>query len=76
MRLIIFNNLFGKYQNTIYICRMELLTITQFAEKHKVSNQAIEYAIDNKKLKYKEIAKKKFIRSDAKYKPNRNLGPK
>jgi hypothetical protein len=55
---------------------MELLTITAFAKKHNVSNQAIEYAINNGKLKYTLISEKKFIKAKAKYKPNRNMGPK
>ena len=58
---------------------MELLTITQFAEKHKVSNQAIEYAIKKGKIKEKDIkiiADKKFIKAKAKYSQNKNMGPK
>lgn len=55
---------------------MELLTITAFARLHNVSNQAIEYAIEKGKLKPKVISGKKFLKVNAKYKPNKNMGPK
>lgn len=55
---------------------MALITIKQFAEKHKVTRQAIEYAIKSGKLKAKEKFGVTVISDKAKYEPNENMGPK
>ncbi len=52
---------------------MAYITITEFAKKHKVSRQAIEYALD-KKIKVR--LGRKVISESTKYKPNKNMGPK
>ncbi len=52
---------------------MAYITIKQFADKHGVSRQAIEHALD-KKIKIKLGVK--VISEKTKYKPNKNMGPK
>lgn len=53
---------------------MRLMTITKFAEKHKVSRQAIHAAIARKEIKTKQIAGLKFIDSASPYHPIRGRG--
>lgn len=52
---------------------MAYVTIKEFAEKHRVSRQAIEAALP-KKIKVRFGIK--VISDKTKYKPNRNMGPK
>lgn len=46
---------------------MGLITITNFALKHKVSRQSIHAAIKRKEIKVKKVAGLKFIESTHKY---------
>ncbi len=55
---------------------MAYITIKQFAEKHGVTRQAIEAAIEAKKLKCKTKFGLKVISESANYEPNKNMGPK
>lgn len=55
---------------------MAQITIKQFAEKHGVTRQAIEAAIKSGKLKAKSKFGVTVISENAKYEPNKNMGPK
>lgn len=55
---------------------MAHITIKQFAEKHGVTRQAIEAAIKSGKLKSTVKFGVTVISENAKYEPNKNMGPK
>lgn len=55
---------------------MKLLTVAQFAKKHKVTRQAIQAAVANNRIPHVELYGKLLINSRTKYMPILGRGRK
>lgn len=67
---------FVLYEIVIYICRMTLITIKEFAELHDVDESAIRHAVKSGKLIPKLRFGKQVLSRSLKYEPVRGRGRK